>query len=447
MKIIIVGAGKVGFSLAEVLSSEKHDVTVIELDEERADIINEALDVKVISGNGASLKVLDEAEAREADLFLAVTENDEFNILAAIIAKTINVKKTVARVRNPDYESNISNKITKEKFLGIDLIINQEKEVAKEISKLISVPELINIEYFASGKIQTIEFRPNKNFEYFMLPLKEMPFPENSILIAILREQEFIIPGGDDYIKEEDTLFALSTTKDIHDLTSFFGLKKKKVNNITLLGGEMASLYLAKILEKKKMNIKIIEKDTKKCEELAYHLNDSLIINGDAGDINLLKEEDVDKSDMVIALTDDDKLNLLLSLFLKHLGVENSITQIRRSDYLPLIEKTGIENIISPRNLTSQAILNFIKSNRAITLSLLAGDKAQMIEVQLTNKKSKLLNRALKDISFPYKVIVGAIIRDDEIIIPNGNHQLKYLDSIVLFMMPEAFEKTNKMLS
>ncbi len=447
MKVIIIGAGKVGFNLAEVLSADNHDVTVIEIDEERSEILRENLDIKVITGNGTSLKVLEEAEARGADLFLAVTQNDEFNILASIIAKTIDAKKTVARVRNPDYENNLSNKITREKFLGIDLIINQEKEVAKEISKLISVPELINVEYFASGKIQTIELRPSPEFAYFNVPLKDMPLPANSILIAILREHEFIIPGGNDYITDKDLVFALSTTKDIQDLTSFFGLKKKKINNVTLLGGERASFYLARILEKKKMNVKIIEKDEKKCEELAYLLKDSLIINGDAGDINLLREEGVDKSDMVIALTNDDKLNLLLSLFIKHLGVENTITQIGRSDYLPLIEKIGIDNIISPRSLTSEAILNFIKSNRGITLSLLAGDKAQMLEIALNNKKATYFKEPLKDLKFPFKTIIGAIIRDDEIIIPGGNDYLDYGDNILLFMMPESSEKISKMFS
>jgi trk system potassium uptake protein TrkA len=167
LKVVIIGAGKVGYNLAQVYSSEKHDVTVIEIEEDRANVIREKLDVKVITGNGASFPVLEDADVRGADLFLAVTQNDEFNILASVIAKSLNVKKTVARVRNPDYDYNVSNKITREKFLGIDMIINPDKVAAKEISKLISVPELVNVEYFANGKIQTIEFKPSEKFEYF----------------------------------------------------------------------------------------------------------------------------------------------------------------------------------------------------------------------------------------------------------------------------------------
>lgn len=446
LKVIVIGAGKVGFSLAQILSSEKHDVTVVEIDEERSEVLREKLDVKVITGNGASFPVLEDADTRGADLFLAVTQNDEFNILASVIAKSMDVKKTVARVRNPDYDFNISKKITREKFLGIDLIINPEKVAAKEISKLISVPELVNVEYFAQGKIQTIEFKPNEGFEYYDVPLKDLPIPERSVLIALLRDEEIIIPSGNDQIRRNDLVFALSRTKDIQDLTNFFNLKKKKINNVTLLGGERVSFYLARILEKKKINVKIIERDPVKCEELARNLDNVLIINGDVSDINLLKEEGVDKSDFIVSLTNDDKLNLLVTLFLKHLGVEKSITQIRRSDYLPLIEKIGVENIISPRSLTSTAILNFIKSDSIISLSLLAGDKAQMLEVTLNNRKCSILDKPLKDINFPCGVIVGAITRDDDILVPRGNDVLKFGDNIVLFMLPDCFEKIQKML-
>ncbi len=446
LKVIVIGAGKVGFSLAQILSSEKHDVTVVEIDEERSEVLREKLDVKVITGNGASFPVLEDADTRGADLFLAVTQNDEFNILASVIAKSMDVKKTVARVRNPDYDFNISKKITREKFLGIDLIINPEKVAAKEISKLISVPELVNVEYFAQGKIQTIEFKPNEGFEYYDVPLKDLPIPERSVLIALLRDEEIIIPSGNDQIRRNDVVFALSRTKDIQDLTTFFNLKKKKINNVTLLGGERVSFYLARILEKKKINVKIIERNPVKCEELARNLDNVLIINGDVSDINLLKEEGVDKSDFIVSLTNDDKLNLLVTLFLKHLGVEKSITQIRRSDYLPLIEKIGVENIISPRSLTSTAILNFIKSDSIISLSLLAGDKAQMLEVTLNNRKCSILDKPLKDINFPCGVIVGAITRDDDILVPRGNDVLKFGDNIVLFMLPDCFEKIQKML-
>ena len=446
MKVVIIGAGKVGYNLAQVLSSEKHDVTVIEIEEDRANVIREKLDVKVITGNGASFPVLEDADVRGADLFLAVTQNDEFNILASVIAKSLNVKKTVARVRNPDYDYNVSNKITREKFLGIDMIINPDKVAAKEISKLISVPELVNVEYFANGKIQTIEFKPSEKFEYFDVPLKDLPMPEKSVLIAMLRDEEIIIPSGKDYIGKNDLVFALSRTKDIQELTTFFGLKKKKINNVTLLGGERVSFYLARILEKKKINVKIIERDPDKCEELAKNLDNVLIINGDVSDINLLKEEGIDKSDMIVSLTNDDKLNLLVTLFLNHLGVEKSITQIRRSDYLPLIEKIGIENIISPRSLTSTAILNFIKSESVISLSMLAGEKAQMLEVTLNNKKCTIIDKPLKDIKFPCGVIIGAITRDDDIIVPRGNDMLRYGDTIVLFMLPECYEKITKML-
>ncbi len=445
MKVVIVGAGKVGFSLAQILAAEKNDVTVVEINEKRANIIKELLDIKVINGNGASFPVLEEAEVNEADLFIAVTENDEFNIVASVIAKSLKVTKTIARVRNPDYDYNVSNKITREKFLGIDLIINPERVTAKEISKLISVPELVNVEYFAHGKIQTIEFKVNDNFKYLGTPLKDLPLPDRCILVAILRNDKIIIPTGDDTICAGDLVFALSLTKKIQDVTTFFKIKKKKINTVTLLGGEKVSFYLARILEKKRINVKIIEKDPEKCEELARTLDNVLIINGDISDINLLKDEDVDKSDFIVSLTNDDKLNLLVSLFLKHLGVDKSITQVRRADYLPLMEKIGIDNIISPRSITAAAILSFIKSDSIVSLSMLAGDKAQMLEISLSKKNCAVLDKKISSINFPCGVIIGAIIRNGDIIIPRGDDVMKYDDSAVLFMLPECFEKVTKM--
>ena len=447
MRVIIVGAGKVGFNLAQMLTAEKHDVTVIEIAEERVEIIRDALDIRVIHGNGASFPVLEEAEVRDVDLFLAVSQSDELNIVSSVIAKSLNAKKTIARVRNPDYDYNVNNRITREKFLGIDLIINPERVAAKEISKLISVPELVNVEYFAQGKIQTIEFKVPDTFEYFNVPLKELRLPERCVLVAFLRDDNIIIPSGEDAIVPGDTVFALSRTKEIQDVTTFFTLKKKKVNHVTLLGGERVSYYLARILEKKKINVKIIERDEEKCEELARILDNVMIINGDVSDIHLLKEEGVDKSDIIVSLTNDDKLNLLVTLFLKHLGVEKTITQVRRSDYLPLMEKIGLDNIISPRSLTAAAILNFIKSDSIISLSMLAGEKAQMLEISLCNKNNPNLNKAIKDLHFPSGVLIGAIIRQGEIVVPRGNDQLKFGDSLVVFMLPQCSEKVTKMLN
>lgn len=438
MRVIIIGAGKVGYNIAQILSFENHDVVIVEKDEERYKIIQESLDVQAICGSGASSEVLEEADIVAADLLIAVTEFDELNMIACVLAKQYGVPKTVARVRNPEYADN--NLLTQSPILGIDLLINPEKVTASEISQLIEVPEAIDVEYYADGKIQLLELEIGYDAPVINKYLKDIKAPYRYVIISIMREEKMIIPRGNDIIKENDIIFVLAKTKDMIHIEKLLGKERTKIKNVMILGGGRIGYYLAKLLEEKKVGVKIIEKNFQRCKDIAKDLNSTLVLHGDGSDIDLLKEEGAGDVDAFVALTEDDKLNLLVSLLAKHLGVKKTIAQIRRSDYLPLVERVGIDIAVSPRLLTAAAILKFIRKGKIINVSLLSGAKAEMIEL-IVPENPKIVNKYLRDLAFPEGSIIGSIYRDDDVLIPSGNDYLVSGDRIIVFALPKAVHR------
>lgn len=438
MRVIIIGAGKVGFNIGQILSNDNHDVVIIEKNEERYKIVQESLDVHAIHGSGASSQVLEEGDIKAADLLIAVTQYDELNMIACILAKQYGVPKTIARVRNPEYADN--NLLTKSSVLGIDLLINPEKVTAWEISKLIDVPEALDVEYYADGKIQLLELEIDEKASVVDKYLKDLKIPYRLLFVAILRGDKMIIPRGDDIIRKNDIIFLLAKTTDMVYIEKYMGKERSKTKSVMILGGGRIGYYLAKLLEDKKMNVKVIEKNLERCKEISKSLDSALVLHGDGSDIDLLKEEGAGQVDAFVALTEDDKLNLLVSLLAKHLGVKKTIAQIRRSDYLPLVEKVGIDVAVSPRLLTASAILKFIRKGHIISVSLLSGDKAEMIEL-IVPDKSKIVNIYLRDLNFPKGAIIGSIYRGEDVFIPTGNDYIAPNDRIIVFALPEAIHK------
>jgi len=441
MRVIIIGAGKVGYNIAQILSNENHDVVVIEKIEERCKIIEENLDVQVIQGSGSSSDILYEAGIQSTDLFIAVTEADELNMIACLLAKGYGVPKTIARVRNPEYAED--KHLINRKFLGIDLIINPEQATAREISELIDVPEAIDVEYYADRKIQLLELRVSNNAPIIDKQLKDIKIPYQYLIASILRDEKMFIPRGSDVIKENDIIFVLAFTEDMIEIEKYIGKERTRIKNVMILGGGRIGYHLAQLLEEKKIGVKIIEKNLERCKEIAKTLNSTLVLHGDGTDIDLLKEEGAGQVDAFISLTEDDKLNLLVSLLVKHLGVKKSIAQIRRSDYMPLVERVGVDIAISPRALTASAILKFIRKGHIISASLLGRAKAEIIEL-VVPENAKIINTFLKDLAFPLGAIIGTITRGEEIIIPSGNDYLIPGDRVIIFALSQAVPKVDK---
>ncbi|MGI6712731.1 MAG: Trk system potassium transporter TrkA [Bacillota bacterium] len=441
MKAIIIGAGKVGYNIAQMLSLEGNDVIVIDIDESRLKIVDEHLDVQTLCGNGSSADVLKEADVKHADLLVAVTERDELNIVSCVLGKSFGTARTIARVRNPEYVC-LDQSIARN-AMGIDLMINPEKVTANEIAKLVNTAEARNVEYYADGKVQLLELKVLDKAPIAGKVLKDLDSSHPFLIVAILRESKMIIPRGNDRIMIGDIIFVLAETKEMIDVEKFLGQRRTKVENVVILGGGRIGYYLARQLEEKRIAVKIIEKDLEICKSIAQKLNSSLVIHGDGADLQLLEDENVGTTDLFVALTGDDKLNLLASLLAKHLGVKKTIAQIRRSDYTPLVEKIGIDRAISPRLLTAGAILRFLRKGQIISITLISDARAQITEL-IVPKEFKHAGQSLMNIKFPHGAIIGALVRGNKVIVPSGKDALLPEDRVIIFALPNAIHKVEQ---
>jgi len=437
MRAIIIGAGKVGYSIAQILSEENLDVIVIEKNDERRKIIQDQLDIQTFQGSGSSGKVLEDAGIKYADMVVAVTEIDELNIVACLIAKQYGVKKTIARVRNPDY---VGAEQAANSFLGIDLVINPERVTAQQIAKLIDVPEAINVEYFADEKVQLLELKVAENFYIANKKLRDINIQYPFLIVAILRNEQMLIPRGEETILPDDLIFVLAKTDDMENIEEIIGTKRAIIENVVILGGGRVGYYLAKRLEEKSRqlkSVKIVEKDVAKCHDLSKNLTNTLILHGDGTDTEFLKDEQIGQADLFVAVTSDDKANLLVALIAKNLGVKKTICQVRRSDFAPLVEQVGINIAVTPRVLTAAAILKYIRRGHIVSITLLGGDKAEVIELIVPENCSNV-NIPLKNLKFPKGAILGAVLRNNLAIIPTGEEQIRVGDQVIVFALPQA---------
>ena len=444
MRAVIIGAGKIGYNIAETLSNEGHDVYVIEKDEERKQIVEENLDVQVMMGNGADSRLLESIDIEGADLLIAVTENDELNMMACMLAGQYGVKKTVARVRKPEYDRN--NKLASNPALNIDLMINPERVAAAEIAKIISVPEAVDVNYYAKGKITLLELLIESDNSSIGYALKDLRGKHQFLVAAIYRDGNLIIPRGDDKILQGDRVFLIGRTDQMREVEKVLGFQRRTIRSVMLMGGSRGAFYLAQLLEKRGLEVKIIEKDYKHCKYLAGQLDEAIILNGDGSDIDLLQDEGVQDTDLFVALTEDDKLNILVSLMAKRLGAKKIIAQVRRSDYMPLIEAVGIDIAISPRLLTAEAVLRFVRNSEFLSISVLEKGSAEVYEIIVNAHMKRLINKPIKDLGFPKGILIGALFRNNDAVIPSGNDVLMPGDRIIIFAAAAAVRKVEYFL-
>ncbi len=438
MKIVIVGAGKVGYTLAQKLTQEDHDVIVIEQDDARRAIVEHHLDVMTIAGNGASPRVLAEIGLDDVGLMIAVTDSDEVNMIACVAAKQHGVPKVIARVRNTEYLEEDCRAFGR--TLGIDLIINPEMVTALEISQILKTPAALDVEDFAGGRVRLLEVKVRHHSPFSGVPLRDLHLPENVLIAGILRKDRMIIPIGSDAVEDNDNVFFLGEKDAIGRIEQMFVQKRSRVERILIVGAGRIGRNLALIMENGGYKVKVIEKDRRRCEELAKIADGTLVICGDGTDADLLAEESIGDFDAVICLTDDDKLNLLVALMAKNLGAQKTFARVGRPEFIPLMEQVGVDVVFSPRLVTAGAILRQVRREEIVTVTLLEGAKAEAIEVDL-RVGSRIIGKPLKDIRFPRRVLVGAVVRNGATFIPNGQSVLEAGDRIVLFTLPDHAAK------
>jgi len=449
MRVVVVGAGEVGYHLAERLSQENQDVVLIESDPERADFAGQQLDVLTVVGNGASLPVLEKAQVKDARIVLAVTSRDEVNLIACLAAKRLGVEYTVARISNPEYYSRGS--VLSREQMGIDLMVNPERECARETFQLLKTPAFTDVSDFADGRVQLIglkvkEGAPVAGRTIADLRADELQRGYHYVTAAIRRNGTTQIPTADSTIEAGDHIYLLAPTSEIPDVPPLAGYDRFRLRRAMIAGGSPEGLFLAELLEDNGIGCTLIDRDRRRCVELAERLPRSLVLHADATDLELLEMEGVSGIDGFVAATGNDETNLLSSLLAKSVGASNVVSLIHKFEYLQLVSRVGIDASVSPRISAVNAILRYVRRGRVMTVATLSGIDAEAIEFAV-HAKSQIAGKALKDVHFPKEGVVGTILRGEEIILPRGQDVLLPGDDVIVFAMPTAISEVEKLFA
>jgi len=447
MSFIVIGTGEIGYHVARRLSLEKKDVTIIDKDIEKIKKIQDTLDVQIVHGSGSSLKVLQDAGIQDADMVIALTDSDEVNIVSCLVANAhTKVSTKVARVRNLEYIYNYE--IFKKGNLNIDLTINPEFEAVSSILKLLDVPGATDVVDFNEGRVKLIGCKVQNHIFSKGLRLDELSskcrIPE-MVVAAIYRSGEVIIPRGKDKIFNDDFVYTITTEKNIQEMMGFFGGSYQVVKKVMIIGGGNIAVLLAKEFEKRKIATKLIHSDETRCVKIAEELNKTVILHHKGEFEEILSEEYIEDTDIFIAVTDDEEDNILLSLLAKQKGAHKSIALIHNMTYSQLVSSIGIDLVINPNLCAINRILYFIRKGKVLSVASFYEKNAEAIEA-VALETSDLVNKPIRDLKIPKDAVIGAILRDNELIVPNGSSIIFPGDHVIIFALSSAIARIEKML-
>lgn len=447
MKVIIVGAGEVGYHIAKFLSQEKIDVVVIDEKKDRLKRVSDEIDVAVVEGHGGVPSVLEEAGAADADILLAVTNSDETNMVSCLIAKAMfKTKRRIARIRNDEY---LNNSILLNKYnFDIDPAISPELESAKAIKRLIDVPFASHVEDFEEGIIKVVGFKVPSGSHMAGRELRDIKkdFQKWFLIGIIQRDDEIVIPSGKDRLLENDIIYFPVKKDEIEKSIAFVsGERVKPVKKIMFAGGGRIAYHVARQFKGKDVDLKIIEKDAERCKFLSKSLSKAIILHGDGSDRTLLEEENIKDMDVFAAISNNEELNIMAALLAKRLGAGKVITIVNRTDYIPLAHSLGIQAVLSPRLITASTILRYVRMGEILSLTAIAEDRAEIMEAGV--KVGAVIGGAkLKDIKIPRGSLIGAIIRGEDVIIPSGEDVIKEGDRVIVFAARESIKDIEKII-
>lgn len=446
MRIIIIGAGEVGFHLAKTLSNDSHDVTIVDTDTEKCARVQDNLDVLVVEGSGASAGTLVAAGVKDADMIIAVSALDEVNIISCMLANQFGVRRKIARVRNPEYT--LDNAVLKPGQLGIDLMINPEQATAEEIVSLVERSAATDVIDFASGKIQVIGIRLDPRAPIINKTLREVSegIPDLKFrTVAISRQERTIIPSGEEYFRRGDQIFVTAKTESIPEVLKLCGKNDERLDKVMILGGSKVGRAVARLLERERdIDVRLIESNRDKSERVAEELKRTLVIHGDGTDIDLLAAEGLIDMDAFIAVTDDEETNIIACLLARHIGVRRNIAMVSRAEYVPLMPTIGLDAAVDKRRITANAIARFIRHGEIVSVATLRGTGAEVIEL-VVQPDSRIVGRPLRRAKIPEGVIIGAVARGDQVFVPVGETVLQPEDKVVVFTVPQARESLEKL--
>lgn len=432
---MIVGAGKLGTKLAEAMVLEDIDVTVIDNNPKKLERFNEQVDCLTVEANGIDIKTLKGLGIESYNLLVACTDSDETNTIICTLAKKLGCKGTIARIRNPEYKEQLDF-IKKE--MGIDEVVNPDLATSHVIETYLLNSYSFYSGDFADGRIQMVDFNIGGSDEFVGKKLKELNNFDRLLIAAISRQGQIIIPYGETVLEAFDTIYVIGKKTDIDKLGNILkdNASNRKVEKVMILGGSNISIYLARRLRALGISVTIVEQDKVRCQELTEILNDVLIIHGDGTDIHLLEEEQLKTMDAFVGITGFDEENLLMALMAKYSGVPKAIAKISRPNYNKIIDKLGIDAAFNPVFITASHILKLIRGGKVVSVSLLIGGDGEVTEL-IVGKGVPIIGKSLEELKLPKGIIIGAIVHDNEVIIPNGKTIIHENDRIIVFCLTE----------
>jgi len=444
MKITIIGAGEIGQYLAGMLATEKKDVTLLDRDAESLNNVSSRYDLLTVCGSATSPKSLLKAGVRDADLVIAATDVDEVNILASMMSKRLGAKKTIARVRNPEYTESDAPVTPSE--LGIDIIIQPEMSTANEVLQLVKRADATDVIELANGQIQLIGLKIEKDSEISGETLDSMSseLEFNFRVVAILRGGRTIIPSGTDKVVKNDTIFVIIKPENVDKLVRISGHHNREIKNVMIAGGSPVGENVMKLMsrEKRDWQIKLIDSDPERSYRLASENKNVLVLQGEPDDVNLLASEGIMDTDVFISVTDDEESNIVNCLMAKHLGVRKTIALLSKSSLIPLSQTIGLDAAVNTKLSASNEIHRHVLQGKVYSVTGLHGISAELLELEV-GTHCRAANKPLYKSTLPFGSIVGAIINENEVEIATGKSVLQSGDRIMVFSVPQSVEKVS----
>jgi len=437
MKIVIAGAGDVGFHLAQLLSIENQDIILIDTIQDVLDHAAANLDLLTQRGDATLLEVLERAEVSRADLFLAVTTSESANLVSCILAKKMGARQTIARVNSPEYLESPSGEIFR--HFGVDLLISPRQLAVNEIYRLVKRCSFTDVFEFEDGKISVTGITLDEKSPFLGLRLSELPFFSKAMdirVLAILRQFKTIIPRGDTLFQRNDHVYFIAKKDKTRQLQDLVGKKEKAVRNIAILGGNAQGYLTARQLEKE-YRVTLFERDKNRCKELNDLLEHTLVVKTEYADFDTLREEGLGRSDIFIALTDNSETNIIACLTAKNLGVYKTIAQVESKIYTHMSQDIGVDTLINKKLIAANNIFRFVRKGSVEAINTLHGVDAEIIEFSL-ERESHLTEKPLKELRFPENAFISGVIRGEESYLPNGDFELRKGDKVVVFTLSEA---------
>lgn len=446
MDVVIVGAGEVGYHLADILSRENHRVSVVDSHPDKARRLSEALDVQALVGDGTRADVLTAAGASRADLVVAVTNNDQVNMLGCLISRQLGARRVILRLKDTTRLSGY--RYFHKRALGFDVVLSTDDLAAEEIVATVREQHALEVESFADGRVQLRRLRIRTEGELTSESLAAINLPEGLLIVAVARQDSFFVPGGDDQLAVEDQIYVLGKAPDLDQFEIYAGAPRLGRRSVVIMGGSGVGEQTARKLDGVPgISIRILERDAKRAQELAQQFTGQvMVLVGDATDLDLLMEERIGDANVFIACTADDEVNMMACQLSRSLGVERTVAMVNKSAYRQIYDLLGIDLALSPRILCANQILRFVRSGSVSSIAVIGDGRAEVLELEAHFKGGKG-ERRVKNLGLPRGAVIGSLIRGEDVIIPTGETVVEEGDQVILFTLPENLESVEQLFS